>query len=95
MNFLKNFFYSFIVYATDDLKPDPSLQPILDIVIGVASALALLSTAVCILRYMTADDGNTIANAKNDIKNIWIAYIALTSVGLIVKFALSIVTTGI
>lgn len=95
MNIIKTFLNNFVVYAylaSDDLGIDESFKPILTIIIGISTALAVLSTAVCILRYMTADEGSALAKVKEDIKTVWIAYICLNSIGLIVQFALKIIS---
>lgn len=95
MNIIKTFINNFVVYAylaSDDLGIDKAFTPILVSIVGISTALAVLSTAICVLRYMTADDGSTLSKIKEDIKTVWIAYICLNSIGLIVKFALSIIS---
>lgn len=94
MNFIQTILNHFIVYAAVDneLKLDSSLKPILTGVIGISTCLAVLSFAICIIRYMTAEDGSSIAAAKKDAITVAIAWVILNSVGLFIAAAFELIS---
>ena len=91
----KSFFTSFIAYASSGgLGVASSFKPILTGMVGLSSAVAVLSTAICILRYMVSDDPQTTRSAIEDVKVVWIAYICLNSIGLIMSFVLGLIDSS-
>ena len=93
MYLLTNILNNFVVYAaTGDYGIDTSFKPILTGVIGISTALAVLSLAICVLRYMTSDDGSGIAAAKKDAITVILSWTLLNSVGVIIYAALSLIS---
>ena len=82
-----------IVFAGgSDLKLDVAFKPILQGIVGISSAVAALSLAICILRYMVAEDGNSLAAAKKDAITVVIAWVALNSIGTFIFAALTLIS---
>lgn len=78
------------LYITDRLQG--ALSEVFGYIIGISSSLAILALAVCAIRYMTADDTQSLAQVKQDVKNVLIAWILINMVGAIINTAIFLIS---
>ena len=62
-------------------------------IMGIATGIAAVMTAIVLLSNMVSDDKEVGSNKKK-LKTIWLSWLALMCLGLVVAFAESIVPAG-
>ena len=96
MKIVHNFLNQFIVYAAGGVDSFFvfGVDQLIGWMVGLSTGLAVIALSFCLIRIMTADDPRTIAEAKDDIKQTVIAWIALNSLGAIMYTIFTLIDTG-
>lgn len=84
---------NFIVYAaeTDYTLESSGLKEVLLLLTGISTALAVVAAGVSLIRYMSAGEGQALSAAKDDLKTILLCWIAINSLGLIIRLGLTLI----
>lgn len=95
MNIVYKILNKFIVYAAGgDAFSTSGFDQLIGWMVGISTGLAVVASSVCLIRIMVTDDPRTLADAKEDMKQVIIAWLALNSLGAITYTIFSLVDTG-
>lgn len=84
-----------IANAASDPITDINSKALSDVygyVLGISTSLAVLSLAICIVRYMSSGNPDEAAQYKDDGKQVIIAWIIINILGAIISTALGLVS---
>ena len=95
MTVLNSFLSQFVVYAASPGWPLDSngFNDIIGWLVGISTGLAVVGASICLIRIMVADDPSQISDAKTDLKQVLIAWVAIGCLGAIVHTAFSLIGT--
>ena len=85
-------FNQFIVYAAKEPPfGSAAFDQVIGWVIGLSTGLFVVAASVCLIRIMVADDTSQVAEAKQDLKQALIAWLAMCLFGAITHTVFSLI----